>query len=250
MNTDLAIILPKLNLLGEENTTKKIQEIYEKKESCIVHFLYFANILLNKLDREYDDSPKKQAFIAALTKWDFLLPDGIALKLLYKKYFRKDLPNLNGTDFLPYFLSNLSKWKKVEIIVYGGTEEVVKKSVDFITKSFMHRVSYAVNGFTHFDWTQIPPRENNVIRILLVGRWSPLQELWTEENRQQIEAMKCLVFTVGGLLDFWAWTEKRAPKWARNLKIEWLYRALSHPKKNLKKTLVSLKLMKFLISSK
>ena len=68
MNTDLAIILPKLSLLGEENTTKKIQEIYEKKESCIVHFLYFANILLNKLDREYDDSPKKRAFIAALTK--------------------------------------------------------------------------------------------------------------------------------------------------------------------------------------
>lgn len=82
---------------------------------------------------------------------------------------------------------------------------------------------------------------------MLVGRGSPLQETWTEKNREHLRTHGCLVFTVGGLLDFFSGTEKRAPVWMRNIKIEWLYRALSNPKKNLKKTLVSLQLLKFLI---
>jgi exopolysaccharide biosynthesis WecB/TagA/CpsF family protein len=82
----------------------------------------------------------------------------------------------------------------------------------------------------------------------LVGRGSPIQEIWTENNRVKIQEMECLVFTVGGLLDFWAGIEKRAPVWMRTAKIEWLYRAISNPKKNLKKTLVSLQLLRYLIS--
>lgn len=82
---------------------------------------------------------------------------------------------------------------------------------------------------------------------MLIGRGSPLQEIWTEKNRDKIQEMGCLVFTVGGLLDFFAGTEKRAPGWMRSMNIEWFYRALSNPKKNLKKTLVSLQLLKFLI---
>lgn len=91
------------------------------------------------------------------------------------------------------------------------------------------------------------PKEKETIRIFLVGRGSPLQEIWVENNRENIEKMECLTFTVGGLLDFWAGTEKRAPKWIREIKMEWLYRALSNPKKNLKKTLVSLELVRFLM---
>lgn len=60
--------------------------------------------------------------------------------------------------------------------------------------------------------------------------------------------MECITFTVGGLLDFWSGTERRAPEWVRSLRMEWLYRAISNPRKNLKKTLVSLQLVKFLIA--
>lgn len=175
------------------------------------------------------------------------MPDGIALKLLYKKYFGKELPNLNGTDFLPYFLSNLPKDKKVEIFLYGATDEVVQKSATYITEIFDYLILSAQNGFGEFNWDEMQPKQKGIIRILLIGRGSPLQEIWVEKNRKKIEEMGCLVFTVGGLLDFWSGAEKRAPEWIRKLKIEWLYRALSHPKKNFRKTLVSLRLLQFLI---
>lgn len=247
MNTHLTEILSKLSILDAENTTKDILKIYGEKGNCIIHFLYFANIILNTLDKEYTSSPQKESFINALLSGDFLLPDGIALKLLYKKHFGKELPNLNGTDFLPYFLSNLPKNKKVDILLYGATDEVVQRSATYITETFWHSVASAQNGFVEFDWSGMKPKQDKIIRIFLVGRGSPLQELWVEKNRKKMEEMECLVFTVGGLLDFWSGTEKRAPGWMRNLRVEWLYRALSNPKKNLKKTLVSLQLLKFLI---
>ncbi|MFA6090965.1 MAG: WecB/TagA/CpsF family glycosyltransferase [Candidatus Gracilibacteria bacterium] len=247
MNKNLTQILEKLSLSDAENTMQDILRIYAEKNICIVHFLYFANIILNKLDEENTHSSQKKAFIQALLDGDFLLPDGIALKLLYEKYFKKELPNLNGTDFLPYFFSHIPKDKKVEIFLYGASPEVIGKTVEYIKESFNFPVISAQHGFQEFDWSKMSSKEKGIIRILLVGRGSPLQEIWGENNKEKIKANECLVFTVGGLLDFWSGTEKRAPEWMRKCKIEWLYRALSNPKKNLKKTLVSLKLLQFLI---
>lgn len=68
MNTHLTEILSKLSILDAENTTKDILKIYEEKGNCIIHFLYFANIILNKLNKENDISPKKEDFIQALLK--------------------------------------------------------------------------------------------------------------------------------------------------------------------------------------
>lgn len=247
MDKNLERILTGLALSDSGNTTKNILGCYRKQGSCVVHFLYFANIVLNKLDRGNAAFPKKESFIKALLGGDFLLPDGVALKLLYKKHFGKELPNLNGTDFLPYFLLHIPQDTETEILLYGATDEVVQRSAAYIKETFGYPVISVQNGFGEFDWNGIPPKKDGAIRIFLVGRGSPLQEIWTENNREEIEETGCLVFTVGGLLDFWSGTEKRAPEWMRNMKMEWLYRAISNPKKNLKKTLVSLRLVKFLI---
>lgn len=247
MHKNLTDILETLTLTDVKNTTEAILRLYEKQGFSIVHFLYFATIVLNKIDTEEIASEKQKAFIGALKSWDFLLPDGIALRLLCKKQFKRELPNLNGTDFLPYILSHLPKDTDTEILLYGATDTVVQKAATYIKDTFSHPVISTQNGFNEFDWSQIPPRKMRGTRILLVGRGSPLQEIWTERNKAMIQEMGCLVFTVGGLLDFWSGAEKRAPGWMRSLKIEWLYRALSNPKKNLRKTLVSLQLLMYLI---
>lgn len=132
MNENLFAILSKLTLLGKERIAEDILKQYEKNGYAIVNFLYFATIILCKLDQENLSSPQKTLFIEALLKGDFLLPDGIALRLLYRKQFRKELPNLNGTDFLPFFLGNLGQEKKTEIIIYGGTEAVASGAAEYI----------------------------------------------------------------------------------------------------------------------
>lgn len=64
---------------------------------------------------------------------DIILPDGIALQLLYytrtqrnilhPKTRTKRLPNLNGTDFLPYMISQLQydygQCYRIRFILFG-----------------------------------------------------------------------------------------------------------------------------------
>lgn len=66
MNILLSPMLQKLSLSGREDVTKDILARYTENGYTIVHFLYFATIILNKLDRENDASEKKAAFMQAL----------------------------------------------------------------------------------------------------------------------------------------------------------------------------------------
>lgn len=143
MNTRLINILSRLSLSDSLCITRDILKDYEKNGSGIVNFLYFANIVLNNVHRDDAISTKKNMYIEALSKSDFLLPDGIALRILYHRYFGKTLSNLNGTDFLPYFLTHLPKRQKVEILLYGGTIDIVQKAAEYITDTFQYPVLLA-----------------------------------------------------------------------------------------------------------
>lgn len=169
MHNHLAEVLEKLTILDAENTTKEILERYREKVYGIIHFLYFASIILTGLDND-ENTSKKEEYKKSILSSDFLLPDGIALKLLYQKYLKKELPNLNGTDFLPYFLSHIPYNQKVEIFLYGAIEEVAQKSAVYITETFGFPVISVQNGFREFNWSAMPQKEEEVLRIFLVGR--------------------------------------------------------------------------------
>jgi hypothetical protein len=59
MNKNLSLLLSKLVDTNFEKTTENILHIYETKKKCLVHFLYFATLVLNKLDQETFDATQK-----------------------------------------------------------------------------------------------------------------------------------------------------------------------------------------------
>jgi N-acetylglucosaminyldiphosphoundecaprenol N-acetyl-beta-D-mannosaminyltransferase len=78
------------------------------------------------------------------------------------------------------------------------------------------------------------PQINEEIRrsranILLVAMGIPKQEKWIQANRS---ALGCSVLIgVGGTLDVLSGTVRRAPRLFQAMKLEWLWRVLSNPKK-------------------
>jgi N-acetylglucosaminyldiphosphoundecaprenol N-acetyl-beta-D-mannosaminyltransferase len=195
-----------------------------------------------------DPSPYSQALLAG----DQLLPDGIALRLLhfawhhpeiagwrilweYRYYSTLAVANCNGTDFIPELVDALPK--EYTIILYGCTAAGIPKALEFASERF-GRLCYWMHGYLPFDWSllDIPGPV-----ILLVGRGSPKQETWVLEQKERLQARgNVLVCTVGGLFDFWAEIETRAPFWMRNAGLEWLYRVATEPRKNLRKAATSL----------
>lgn len=170
-----------------------------------MNFLYFANIVLNRLDED-DREIEHTAYEHALLASDLLLPDGIALELLARRRVGKKLSNLNGTDFVPRFLYALSQKYKIRVFLYGTRPEIIPHTAEYIRSTFGLPVSVSIHGYTPFDWSAVAEcvkPDDDTINILLVGRGSPRQEIWMEEHREQIRQYNCITFAVGGLLDFW-----------------------------------------------
>ncbi len=72
-----------------------------------------------------------------------------------------------------------------------------------------------MHGYQEFDKNELSGTDPV---LFLVGRGSPRQELWVAEHRVFLMARpNIVVVTVGGLFDFWAGIESRAPEWVRNI---------------------------------
>ena len=259
-------LLQKCYLWTPEQLTTDILATYQKQHFCIINFLYYAQIHAQQLFEEQSSHPKKwekpnetkqrKQYAEILEKGDYLLPDGIALQLLYRylttfwfiQSTTSNLPNLNGTDFTPFFLKETAKkiWKEnIGVLCYGTKPEILPKAYKFIEKMGIE-VIYAQDGYTPFDRWKAEKAiitANKSTLILLQGRSTPtipLQELRTQENYEKIKQHQLIVMNVGGLFDWRGGGQKRAPLRIRKIKLERAWRLCSDPKRNFKKCLNTL----------
>lgn len=259
-----------------DQACEHILGLYDKKGFCIVDYLYFANISAKKLFAHYNSIRVWNSFSDALLPQykiidiqdihavyqqaildaDLVLMDGIALQLFYFLARKKRVPNLNGTDFCPYFLSYAkthSKEKKVNIILYGTYPHLLEKTKEYLLKQWYH-VIYAQDGYTNLDWEVLTSAliwKDKDINILLNARTTPdypIQEIWTFANKDRIRESWLIVLNQWGTFDFRVGAQKRAPKLVRTIKLERLRRLLSTPKRQIKKTLHSVAILRYIFS--
>lgn len=235
-------LFAKLYTKNKENAYKDIFKKYKEQWFTIVNYMYFANLISSGI---LSGKKVNKDFLEAVTSWDFLLPDGIALKLYYKKYFGLDLPNLNGTDFSEYVFSHLKK-DTFNLVLYGAKREVIEKAARNISIKHDIKVHYFQDGYSDFNFEVLQTLPEWKINIMMVGLGTPKQEIWVQQHLDKIQTYNLLVFTQGWTFDFWAGNEKRAPKIFINLKLEWLWRFATNPKKNFKKVWYSFYLFYYL----
>lgn len=144
-------ILEKIYKNKAKDAFWEIIQTYKETWFCVVNYLYFANLISNGI---IGWKKINKAFLQALEIGDFLLPDGIALQLYYKKYFWIPLQNLNGTDFAEYVLKNL-KPEEYNLILYGAKKEVVEKAVQNIEQKYGIKVAYFQDGYSEFDFEKL-----------------------------------------------------------------------------------------------
>lgn len=66
-------------------------------------------------------------------------------------------------------------------------------------------------------------------RIVIVGLGSPKQEKWASSSANQLT--RGVGVCAGATIDFLAENKVRAPRWMRAAGLEWLYRAISEPRR-------------------
>ncbi len=259
-------ILKKIYPKTKNKAVDDILKTYEKNWFVVSNFLYFAIINVQKLFKfnkqsnwNFKKTTRQREYKKAIIKWDFLFPDGIALQIFYRlansrfDLETKSLSNLNGTDFLPFFLDEIKKRygsQKICIFLHWAKPDIIPYTKKYLEYKWFN-VVYTQDWYSELDWSSLNKKREeyqDTIDILLVARSTPdnpIQELWTTKNRSKIRENKVIVFTVWWLFDFWAaevvwkwkknWIQKRAPKLIRKIKLERFWRLITDPKRNFKK---------------
>jgi alpha-1,3-mannosyltransferase len=161
-----------------------------------------------------------------------VLNDGIGVDIASHLKFGKRFPdNLNGTDFVPYYLENTRH--PLRIFLLGARPEIVRKTADrFATSYPRHSIVGARDGyFSKKSDIEIARDEIKAsgASVLLVAMGNPLQEMWIDKNCRDLPVT--LQLGVGALFDFTSGRVWRAPNWVRRARCEWIYRLALEPRR-------------------
>lgn len=219
--------LDQLKLFGLQIANMTMNEavgtLGEKLENGTRKNVYFVNAdCLNKIftDRDY---------FHILQSGGLVLPDGIGLVLAGNMLQTPLKENVNGTDMLPY-LCEMASEKDYSIFLLGGQPLVAEEMA--VKLGAAYNVTIADTHHGYFDRESendevITAINDSGADILLVAFGAPFQEKWIHKNAESLKPT--ILMGVGGLFDFYSKRTRRAPRWLREIGLEWSYRMLQEP---------------------
>lgn len=199
-----------------------------------------GKILINTINaHSYNTAQEDEAFAEALSKGDYLIPDGAGIVKACRWLKAKSQPEerIAGWDLFSFEMNRLErKSEKRKVMFLGSSEKVLA----------LIRERAAVD-YPHLDViTYSPPfkpefsDEDNLAMIgainhadpdlLWIGMTAPKQEKWAYRHWDELN-IHCHCGTIGAVFDFYAGTVKRAPLWWQRHSLEWLYRLIKEPRR-------------------
>lgn len=203
-----------------------------------------GKILINTINaHSFNVAQKDKLFAEALSKGDYLIPDGASIIKACKFLDTKSQPKerIAGWDLFVLEMEKLEnrsqrESERLKIMFMGSSEKVLSLIKDKAAVDYPHLnvVTYSPPykpEFSEEDNRAIISAINDANPDLLwIGMTAPKQEKWTYSHWQELN-IHCHVGTIGAVFDFYAGTARRAPKWWQEHSLEWLYRLCIEPKR-------------------
>lgn len=164
-----------------------------------------------------------------LNEGDLVVPDGIGLIVASKLKKLELKERVAGVDLVDNILGFCAKEKK-SFFILGGKPGIAELACEKIKE--LH-LGVEVAGFYHGyfkdnEEEMIINKINNVEPdVVFVCLGAPRQEIWIDKYYKEINCK--LIMGVGGSVDIYAGTVKRAPLIFQNLGLEWFYRLIKEP---------------------
>ncbi|QCR22831.1 WecB/TagA/CpsF family glycosyltransferase [Pontibacter sp. SGAir0037] len=190
-------------------------------------YVCFANV--HMLVEAY----KNKAFNQVLNNADVATPDGGPLSKLMYMLYGKQQDRVAGMDLVPRLLQEAAA-KGKSVYFYGSTDEVLEKVV---ARAKSELPELKVAGYYSPPFRKLTDIEDTAITnmineanpdMVFVALGCPKQENWMADHKDKVNA--CML-GVGQAFMTYAGLEKRLPKWARDLSLEWTYRLYLEPKR-------------------
>jgi len=156
----------------------------------------------------------------AMDRADVLTPDGMPLVWYLKWKYGKG-ERVYGPDIM---VSLLAK-KEKKFLFIGDL-----KNRDYFSKKGNYLVLPFKDNFTENDYQEIAKKINKLkINIVWVGLGARKQVLMADGLKRN--GVNGSIITVGAAFDFLSGQMIQAPRWIRNLGLEWCFRLVCEPKR-------------------
>jgi len=170
--------------------------------------------------------------------------DGFGVYAALKFLGYKNVQKFNATD-LYYKIFQQFSVNQTKLFFIGGnyTDEFIsEKTKEKKLKICGYQNGYFKNG--EFD-VLIETIDNSSPEVIIIGVGVPKQEILAAKISGSIHNK--VILCVGGFLEFYFGTKKRAPKFITKIGLEWLHRLLREPKRLWKRYLIGIPLFIFQI---
>lgn len=168
-------------------------------------------------------------FKAILNEGDLVVPDGIGVVIASKIHQLGLSERVPGIELMAMILEYCNRTGK-SIYLFGGRPGVAELASSKIKSTYpnLKIAGYRDGFFKNSDEFAILNGINEKKPdVLFVALGAPKQEKWIHSNKKILNTR--VAMGVGGSLDVWAGTAKRAPVIFQKLGLEWFYRLLTQP---------------------
>lgn len=165
----------------------------------------------------------------ALAGADIVLPDGAGIVKGAAILGRPMKEKVPGIDFACGVMARLTE-RGGSVYLFGAKPGVAEAAAETLRTKFPGLViSGTSDGYFSDDGPIIEKIKDAAPDFLLVCLGAPKQELWMAKMSGKLPVG--LMVGLGGSLDVFAGTVKRAPEAWQKLDLEWLYRLLKEPRR-------------------
>ena len=225
MNTKLNLFSVSISTENKQETLKNIEKLLYKDSQRKIFTPNTEMLLAARRDLAVADM---------LNSADLLIPDGTGIKIA--SHFRKNpIPErISGIDTAEEILT-LSERQGFSVFLLGGRPTVAERAA----KNLQERLPMLNICGTHHGYFEKSGEENREVidkiqmarpDILFVCFGFPLQERWICENISALPSVR-IAMGLGGSLDIWSGSKKRAPEFIQAIGLEWLWRSVLEPKR-------------------
>ena len=176
------------------------------------------------------DASRDDAFCRLLNGADLMLPDGAGVVLAAKLRKTPLKQKVAGIDFAARMLDVFAR-RGTRLYLLGskpGVAELAAQEMKSRAPGLV--ICGTADGYFQDEAPVIAGINASNAEALFVCLGAPKQERFMFAHREELKTVR-LMAGLGGSLDGFAGTVKRAPTWMIRLQLEWLYRLCKQPKR-------------------
>ncbi len=175
------------------------------------------------------ETMRDESFRALINGAALVLPDGVGIILGARLLGTPLKEKVSGVDFAERLCALLETEGKT-LFLFGGKPGVAGLAAEKLKERYPGlKICGIADGYYHDEAPVLEAIRAAEPDVLFVCLGSPKQEHFMSGRLGKLDG--CFMVGLGGTLDAFAGTVKRAPVWMQKAGLEWFYRLLKEPRR-------------------